>query len=188
MYTSIEGASKKIGLIPSIYMIIDAKEFERIYDEFARKIYKYCFFRVSSKEEAEDISALVFIRAWDHASAGKRVDSVQAFLYRIASNLIIDHYRKGRERMETTLDDPSHQIDIEDRSPDLAVISDRELLLKTVRKNIALLPGGYGEVIVLRYFNDLSVKEIAEILKTKENNISVRLHRGIEKLKKMISK
>ena len=168
-------------------MDIDADEFEGIYEEFARKIYTYCLFRVSSKEEAEDIAASVFIRAWDHVSSGKPVDNVQAFLYRIAGNLVVDHYRKGRGRQETTLDDPRHPIDIEDITPDMATRMDHDLLVRTVQERIAALPDTYREVIVMRYLSDLSVGEIAKILETSENNISVRIYRGVEKLKKLLN-
>lgn len=163
-------------------MDIDAKTFENLYEEFAQKIYTYCYFRVSSKEEAEDIAAAVFFRAWDHVVAGKSIENVQAFLYRIASNLVIDHYRKNKDRREITLDDPQRPIEIPD-STDIAQLVDQGILADDMKRYLALLPDAYREVIVLKYINDLSVKEIAEVLHTSENNISVRLHRAIDKLK-----
>src|SRR3989338_2370672 len=93
-------------------MSIDTVAFEKIYDDFAPKIFKFCYFRVSSKEEAEDIASHVFIRAWDHVAAGKEVTNVQGFLYRIATNLVIDFYRKHKEKVEISIDDPNNSIDI----------------------------------------------------------------------------
>ena len=54
-------------------MRIEEQQFADIYDQFAPKIFKYCHFRVSSREEAEDIAAQVFIRAWDHLVDGEEV-------------------------------------------------------------------------------------------------------------------
>jgi len=167
-------------------MNIDAKEFERIYDEFARKIYIYCYFRVNSQEAAEDLAASVFMRAWDHIVGGKNVDKVQAFLYRIASNLIIDYYRKGTARREVTIDDPLHPIDIHDET-DLSGSMDKKFQLQDVRRALADMPDQYREVMILKYFNELSIKEIAEILETQENTISVRLHRALDKIKKILA-
>ena len=166
-------------------MRIDESQFADIYDHFAPKIFKYCYFRVSSREEAEDIASQVFIRAWDHIIAGGRVTNIQGFLYRIASNLVIDFYRKRRDRRETSLDDPQNPIDIPDTS-DPSEKLDRKVKIKALSEKLRLLPDHYQEIIVLKYVNDLSIQEIAMMMQTSENNISVRMHRAIEKLKSLI--
>jgi RNA polymerase sigma-70 factor (ECF subfamily) len=163
-------------------MVINELEFAGIYDQFAPKIFKFCFFRVNSREEAEDIAAQTFMRAWDHIADGKDVSNIQGFLYRIAGNLIIDHYRKNKDKREVSIDDPKFTIDIPDRS-DMTEHIDTGIMLQEIREKVNELPENYREVVTLKYLDDLSIKEIAEIMDTSENNISVRLHRGIEKLK-----
>ncbi len=166
-------------------MVIDEQAFAEIYDQFAPKIYKFCYFRVSSREEAEDITTQVFTKAWDHIASGKEVTNVQGFLYRIASNLIIDFYRKNKDKREISIDDPISPIDVPDKV-DFTETIDRELLVEEIQKKLAELSDNYREVITYRYIQDLSIKEIAEIMQTSENNISVRLHRAVEKLKQLV--
>lgn len=166
-------------------MTIDEQSFAEIYDQFAPKLFKFCYFRVSSREEAEDIAAQVFIKAWDHILAGKEVTNVQGFLYRIASNLVIDFYRKNKDKREVSIDDPHNPIDVPDKSDFIERI-DRDMLIQDVQGKLEQLSDTYREVIVMKYINDLSIKEIADIMNTSENNVSVRLHRAIDKLKTLV--
>ncbi len=168
-------------------MIIDEREFEHIYEKFAQKIYVFCYFRVNSKEEAEDLAASVFVRAWDYIVSDGKVTNIQAFLYRIASNLIIDYYRKNRGQREISIDNPKNVIEITDDA-DIQQKTDQGIRVKKIRNLLSQLPDTYREVIILRYLDDMSVKEISRVLKSSENNISVRLHRAIEKIQSLISK
>jgi RNA polymerase sigma-70 factor (ECF subfamily) len=166
-------------------MDINTAQFEAIYDEFAPRIFKFCYFRVSSREEAEDIASLTFIRAWDHVQAGKDVMNVQGFLYRIANNLIIDFYRKKKDKRDLSLDDPKNPIDIPETANFVEALNLR-MTVNQVQATLAKLHDNYRDVIVMKYINDLSIKEIAAALETSENNISVRLHRAVEKLKQLM--
>lgn len=165
-------------------MRIDEVQFAAIYDQFAPKIFAYCYFRVSSREEAEDLASQVFLRAWDHLASGRRVTNVPGFLYRIASNLVVDFYRRRGNKREVSLDDPRTASDIPD-AIDVPGEFDRDLTIKSVREKIHQLPDPYREVVVMKYINDLTVHEIAEVLGISENNVSVRLHRAIEKLRRL---
>ena len=166
-------------------MNVDEHSFVGVYDEFAPKILKYCQFRVSSKEDAEDIASHVFIRAWDYLANGKAVENMRAFLYQIAHNLVIDHYRKNKDAKEISLDNPENPIDIpaEATFPDEM---DHELLMKHVKGKMTELPDNYREAIILRYVNDLSIKEVAQAMAVTENNASVILHRATDKLKQLV--
>lgn len=162
--------------------MIREHEFARIFDEFAPKIFTYCYFRVRSREEAEDLASQTFLRAWDHVSAGKEVENITGFLYRIARNLIIDHYRKAREQREVSLDDAKHPIDIAEH-PTIAYDLDQKFLGQEVLRKIDLLTEEYREALLLRYAQGLSVKEIAAVVGDAENTVSVRIHRALEKLR-----
>ena len=86
-------------------MINHKKEFGKIYDKNINQIYRFVFLKVSSREKAEDLTSEVFTRGWNRFKDGKKIDNVRAFLYRVARNLIIDHYReKGRVRTISTED------------------------------------------------------------------------------------
>jgi len=166
-------------------MVVDEQSFIAMYDEFAPKIFKYCYFRVSSREIAEDLSAQAFAKAWDYIAQGKSIDNVQAFLYRIAHNQVIDHYRKGKESKEISLDDEKRPIDIVDGT-DFVESLDIERTLESVKQKLDLLPENYREIITLRYVNDLAMKDIASAMGVSENNASVLLHRATTKLKNLL--
>jgi len=76
----------------------DPKVFGRFYDEYVKKIYRFVYFKVSSKEEAEDLTAESFLRVWEQIFANKEIENLNAFTYQVARNLVIDHYRKKAQQ------------------------------------------------------------------------------------------
>ncbi|MFH1769902.1 MAG: RNA polymerase sigma factor [Parcubacteria group bacterium] len=165
-------------------MSIDQYEFIGIYDKYAPKIFTYCFFRVGSKEDAEDIASKVFLKTWDYLLSGKDVDNMQAFLYKTAGNLVIDYYRTSKRNKEISIEQFGVTLEIPEEATFVEAI-DKEIALTEVMKHIQCLPDNYREVILLRFMQDMSVPEIAEATGVSENNVSVRLHRAIEKLKQI---
>ena len=79
------------------------EQYSKIYDQYINKIYRFVFLKVNSKEVAEDLTTEVFVRCWDKYRIGEEFENIQAFLYQVARNLVIDHYRiKGRDRTIST--------------------------------------------------------------------------------------
>lgn len=156
------------------------KAFLELYDELAEPLFRHCYFRVSSREVAEDLVQESFMRMWNYVSEGKAVDNPRAFLYRVAGNLVIDHYRKKKETSLDTLADEGFDPvgtgaqEILDHADGAYATTLLEQLEPHAR-----------EVLVLRYVNGLSIGEIAEIIGESDNTVSVRIHRAIEKLKKL---
>jgi RNA polymerase sigma-70 factor (ECF subfamily) len=158
------------------------KSFLKLYDELAEPLFRHCYFRVSSREIAEDLVQESFMRMWNYLGEGKTIENPKAFLYRVAGNLVIDHYRKKKD---TSLDalaeegfDPAGS-----GAGDILEYVDGKYAKTLLEK---LEPEG-REVLVLRYVNDLSIGEIADIIGATENVVSVRIHRSIEKLKKLFN-
>lgn len=156
-------------------------EFLEAYDQFSDAIFRHCVFRVSDREKAKDLAQVAFVRLWSYMSQGKEIDNMRAFLYRIANNLIVDEYRKKKEESLDRMRDEEgfdisfemkHDIETKDEY-------DRAQLL------LERLPDKYRESLVMRHIDGLSVKDIARITHESENVISVRIHRAIEKLKKL---
>jgi RNA polymerase sigma-70 factor, ECF subfamily len=167
---------------------ITEEQFIEAYNEHAPAIFKYCFFRVSSKEDAEDIASQTFTKTWDYISQGKNIDQIKPFLYRIAHNAIIDFYKQRNKKQEKEVSinmDDGDTIDIPDKS---SIVEDLDLqkTIDDVQDKIKDLNDNYREIITLRYINDLSMKEIAEVTGLSEGNVGVRLHRATEKLKKQL--
>ena len=151
------------------------------YNKYADEIFKHCFFRLGDREVAKDVTQDTFLKAWEKIAAGEQVENMRAFFYKIAGNLIIDNYRKKKS---TSLDV------MQEEGFDVAGTGERETLLKAetsvLTRAIAELEPNYQEVIVMRYVEDLSVKDIAKMIGESENNVSVKLNRATKALKSIM--
>lgn len=159
------------------------KEFSKIYDKYIDKIYRFIFLKVSSQEIAQDLCSETFLRCWQtyqrNRSSETEIQNIQAFLYRIARNLVIDHYReKGRTEFVSTDDFP-----IIDPEPGLeekmALSSD----LKQVKIALADLKDDYQNVVIWHYLEDLPIPEVAKMLDRTEEATRVLLHRALGALR-----
>ncbi len=156
------------------------KIFTQIYDDHIEKIYRFIFLKVNSQDTAQDLCSETFVRAWkSFSSEDRQIDNPQAFLYQIARNLIVDHYReKGKVQMV--------QIDnipvIDDRT-DLEKESRQKSDLEAIQTVLANIKPEYQEIVTYHYVNDLTVSEIAKIMNKTENNVRVTLHRALNDIK-----
>src|SRR3989344_3019452 len=83
---------------------MNEEQFVEMYREYAPQLFKYCYFRVSSREEAEDLSSQVFMKVWDYVAKGAAIDNMRALLYRIAHNLVVDFYKSAKRTREVPLE------------------------------------------------------------------------------------
>ena len=123
-----------------------------------------------------------FTKSWQYISRGEKVDNLKAFLYRVANNLIIDEYRKKKELSLDNLMVEGFEPGFDDRRKNEQEI-DARFILGVVNR----LDEKYREAVLMRYIDDLSPKEIAEVTGESENNISVRIHRGLSQLKEILN-
>jgi RNA polymerase sigma-70 factor (ECF subfamily) len=157
------------------------KEFGKIYDRYIGKIYRFIFLKVSSQEIAQDLSSETFVRGWDKFK-NEKIDNPQAFLYRIARNLVIDHYRdKGRTQIVSVENLPiiDPKINLEGEA---AINSE----IAQIKIKLADLKDDYQNVIIWHYLDDLSIKEVAKLLDRSEDATRVLLHRALESLKENV--
>jgi len=170
-------------LIPDKIMANQKKEFGEIYDKYIEKIYRFVFVKVSSQDIAQDICSETFLKGWESFKTQK-IDNPQAFLYRIARNLVIDYYReKGRTKIVSaeysSIPDP--RAGFEEK---IALDSD----LEQVKKALSKLSDDYQNVVVLRYLEDLPIPEIAKALDKTEDATRVTLHRALKALKNEVNR
>lgn len=163
----------------------DEKAFAKIYDLYVEKIYRFIFFKVSNAQEAEDLTSEVFLKAWQYIKEGKKIKTINAFLYTIARNKIIDHYRKNSRTNLLDLDN-NEVKEVIGKSFDLAKKIDNEIGLNNITKFLDQLKAEYKEAILLKYVDDYSTDEIAEILSKNKGNVRVLLHRALEALKEIM--
>jgi len=162
------------------------KDFSKIYDQCIDKIYRFVFIKVNSRDIAEDLTSETFLRGWEsYKNNHNAIENPQAFLYRIARNLVTDYYReKGR-----TQTIPVDCVPILDPSPNLEEKSQIRSDLEIVKSTITALDNeDYQEYLIWHYVDDLSVEEIAEMTGKSEGAIRVTLHRALKCLKDQLEK
>lgn len=163
----------------------DPEAFASLYDLFVGRIYRFIFFKVNRKEEAEDLVSEVFLKTWQYLTekTEKDIKSFSGLIYQIARNSLVDWYRAKANRAEFSLEAAPdvEELPGEDKMvANLMVAEDAKVLLKQVRQ----LKQEYQEVVLLRYIEELSIKEIAQIVKKSPINVRVTLHRATNILKK----
>lgn len=161
------------------------QKFSRIYDQYVDKIYRFVFLKVNSQEMAEDLTSKVFMKCWDVFRKDQdRIENPKAFLYQIARNIVIDHYReKGKARIVSA--DYAPQIaDPRTNFQERAIINAD---LVKVKDAISGLNDDYQNVVIWHYLDDLSIKEVAKLLNRSEDATRVLLHRALSLLKQRLT-
>jgi RNA polymerase sigma-70 factor, ECF subfamily len=160
------------------------QKFKEIYESEIDTLFRYCRLRVNSKAQAIDIVQDVFIEFWV-AFQREEIKSPRAFLFTILRNRIIDYYRKKKAlSLDSIMEKSTGEIPFEvtdERAENEVRISSELNELKDAINN---LPPNYRDAVYLRLIEDLSPPEIASILKSNVNIVSIRITRGISKLKK----
>ena len=160
------------------------KEFEKAYDLYADAIFRHCYLRVSDRELAKDLMQETFMKTWEYLASGKDIDDVRPFLYRTALNCIIDNARKVKRRPTNSLEDMQEGgFDVSGESgKDWGTLLDAKAVVEVFQK----VREPYRTVLVLRFVDELKPNEIAKMLGISANVVSVRLTRGLDKLRKLI--
>jgi len=166
----------------------DKEVFIKVYDDFAGDIYRFVYFKVGHVEEAKDLTSMIFLKTWNHIQNNSLTSSstLRALLYKIARTSIVDYYRETGNKLEVSLDDETHPIDLADDKADLAGDMDRAANLASIRCKLPLLKEEYREIIVLKFVNDLDIDEISEVTGKTKGNIRVLLHRSLAALKDLL--
>jgi RNA polymerase sigma-70 factor (ECF subfamily) len=166
----------------------DKEAFIKVYDKYVRDIYRFVYFKVGKEAEAQDLTSMVFLKAWNYIQTNSLTSSktLRALVYKIARTSIIDHYRESSNKLELSLDDENHPLDIIDDGQQLDERVDQAADIESIYKQLPLLKEEYREVIVLRFIDDLTLGEIAEVTGKSCGNVRVILHRAVASLKKMV--
>ncbi len=159
------------------------KIFSKIYDRYIDKIYRFIFLKVSSQEIAQDLTSETFLKGWESFKNGTKIENPQAFLYRIARNLVIDHYReKGRAQIVS-----AEYVSIVDPREDVEEAAVLKSDINTVRLALASLKEDYQNVIIWHYLDDLPITEVAKLLDRTEDATRVLLSRALKSLREELN-
>ena len=162
--------------------------FQAIYENESDAIFRFCLIRVSDRDQAIDITQETFLRLWQSLTEKKKILNNRAFLFTIAHHLVIDWYRKKKsipfkDMKDTTFDDEEIEYDPVDEMTikSLEVGAEGRYLIDKINELIPI----YQQPVYLRFVEDLSPPEIAEILGISTNAASVRINRGLSELRKI---
>jgi RNA polymerase sigma-70 factor (ECF subfamily) len=165
--------------------------FARIVDLYKTSVYNICLRMVKIPAEAEDLAQEAFLRAYTNIEKYEDDKKFSTWLYRIATNLSIDYLRKKRPGVYLDAEIPGAdgvnmhaQLASEDPLPDERVVhkETRDVVLQEIDR----LPPKYRAAIILKYLEDLSLKEISDILGIPVATVKTRIHRGREALKERL--
>lgn len=160
----------------------DQAAFGEIYNLFFKRIYRFIYFRVSHKEAAEDLAEEIFLKAFGKISSVRDGDALQAWLYQIARNAVIDYYRE--KKSDVPLDEIENTLEYESNIVDAVSLSqDQQMFMLALKQ----LPAEQQIIIKLKFIEDLDNSAIAEMLHKSEGAIRVIQHRAIIKLQELIS-
>lgn len=166
----------------------DREAFVRVYDENVREINRFVYFKVGNQEEANDLTSVIFLKAWHHIQNKTLEDAktLRALLYKIARTSIIDYYRENGRKVTASLDDERNPIDMIDEAIDPQARLDSAANLELIMRQLPRLKEEYREAIIMRFINDLSLEEISEITGKNKGNVRVLLHRSLNALRELI--
>lgn len=169
----------------------DQNAYGEIVELYKDKVFQLCYRMLGNRHEAEDMAQEAFIRAYVNIARFNLELKFSTWIYRIATNLCIDRIRKKK---------PDFYLDAEVSGTDgLTMYSqvsahtnlpedDLESmeLQATIQREISRLPEKYRSVIVLKYIEELSLKDISEVLDMPLGTVKTRIHRGREALRRQL--
>ena len=158
------------------------KNFAESYDKHANAIFRFAYFKLGDMERAHDIVQDVFVKFWEYVSAESDLKNEKALLYKIASNAIIDVYRKRKEFSLDALSDDGFDPTFE---PDKDVFErhDIEDLLNALNR----LNEDDRNIMFMRYIEGLSFDDISDVVGDRPNTIAVKVHRLIKQLRDVLN-
>ncbi|GMA99135.1 sigma-70 family RNA polymerase sigma factor [Pelosinus sp. IPA-1] len=174
-------------------MVINEMDFEQVYTEFQPRIYRYLV-RLIGIKEAEDITQDVFVKIGKALATFNNQSQLSTWIYQIATNAAIDRMRSRSFKQESTESyclieaEQCKEIGCSYKKPSLTeekVI--RKEMNECIQGYIAILPESYRTAIILSEIEGLKNSEIASILGLSIGTVKIRLHRGKEKLKELLS-
>ena len=150
-----------------------------------QQIFRFIYWQVSNKEQAEDLNQEVFLKAWKNIEKyQERNCPFSSWLYRIARNTVIDFYRT--QKKVYPIEDEIFFSEGNDLKGNPKKIAETKIEVERVKKVLNSLPSNQREIIVLKFIEGFSNKEIAKILKKSEGAIRILQYRAIKNLKKIL--
>jgi RNA polymerase sigma factor (sigma-70 family) len=179
-----EGQASDESMLVQKAIAHDANAFGKLYDMHVDRVYRHIYYRVGNEADAEDLTQQVFLKAWQAIDKYKKTASpFIAWLMTISHNLVIDFYRTTKAKAYLEADVLASDST---SSPERA--ADDSFEQQRLRRAILQLSGDEQQVVMLRFMEGFEFAEITSLLKKKEGNVRVILHRALVKLRNILEK
>jgi len=153
-----------------------------LYEEYYDKIARYAYVRIGNRTEAEDIAGEVFLKALESLESYKeRGIPMQAWLFKIAHNLVVDHLRKTTKHKTVPID----TVQVEANTNSVA-LAEKNIEFERVNKAMEQLTQEQREVLGLRFFSGLTSKEAGSILNKSDGAVREMQRAAVEKLRRLL--
>ncbi|MDX6201578.1 MAG: polymerase sigma-70 factor, subfamily [Frankiales bacterium] len=161
----------------------DAEAFGALYDRYVDLVHRYVYYRVGSQALAEDLTSETFLRALRRISSytWQGVD-IGAWFVTIARNLVADHYKSGRYRLEVQVHEVRDDRTADGPEDEVLDALDHRVLLEAVTK----LGAEQQECIVLRFLQGLSVSETAAVMGKNDGAVKALQYRAVRSLSRLL--
>lgn len=161
----------------------DVEAFGDLYDLYVQPVYRYVYYRID-KSEVEDVVENVFVKTWENIDKYKPAESpFSSWLFRIAHNLVVDHYRFYRKHVSLHERLPRHLNQSDDNPADWTHQKMNQGYLKDALRQ---LKEPYQQVLVLKYLSGFDTQEIADIMQRNEGNVRILQYRALRALKEIL--
>lgn len=183
--------SLKDDELVNLYIMGNNSAFDVLLEKYQQKLFSYIFFIIKDKEISDDIFQETFMKAIVTIKNGKYNADGRFYnwITRIAHNLIIDLFRNEKNDNTVSCDNEEYNIlnnqDLCDGNIENDIISLQ--IRDDIRKLVSKLPDNQKEIIIMRFYHDMSFKEIAEITGTSINTALGRMRYAIMNLRKMVN-
>ncbi len=172
--------------IPQNKQLEAEKAFNDIYTSHADALFRFCLIKVSDRERALDLTQDVFSRFWQRMlEDAEAIEKPKTFLFAIARNAIIDWYRKKKSVSLDAMTDEETGDPYEPLPDDLVSAVRLESEGRFLVDKIGELEPGYRDAVYLRFVEGLAPPEIAKVLGVSVNAASVRITRGLDRLRSL---
>ena len=160
----------------------NAESFARVVDVYAARLYGYFYRLTGDRNLSDELLSELFVKLVEKIGTYKG-GSFESWLFRIASNIFHDHLR-SRKRRRKLLDSRRAELELQTPEPRMSDAKDEKLDKLQVQMN--RLDADTKELIMLRFYSDLSFKEIAEVRSEPIGTALSKLHRGLKKLRELM--
>jgi RNA polymerase sigma-70 factor (ECF subfamily) len=158
----------------------DSESFSGLVDLYAKRCYGYFYRMTTSKDTSDELLSELFVKLVENIGS-YRGGSFDGWIFRVASNVFFDHLR-SKHRQQKLLEEKSRRLETEPSE----IVPDRDERIDKLQMEIAKLDDDTRELIMLRYYSQLSFKEIAEMRAEPIGTTLSKVHRGLQKLRELM--